>query len=110
MKERKVQMHFRVTKEEEERIHQKMEQVGISSIGAYLRKMSLDGYCINMDMGEITEMARLLRINSNNINQYAKRANETGSIYKEDVMEIKEFQQEQWQMMKQLIDTLSKIE
>ena len=74
MEEKKnVQMHVRVTEEEKECIYQKMEQVGISSIGTYLRKMALNGYCITMDMSDVKEMRRLLRSASNNINQYAKK-------------------------------------
>ena len=57
-------------------------------MGAYLRKMAMDGYCVNMDLKGITELVRLLRICSNNLNQYAKKANETGSIYKEDIQDL----------------------
>ena len=102
-------MHFRVTEEEKECIYQKMEQVGISSIGTYLRKMALNGYCITMDMSDVKEMRRLLRSTSNNINQYAKKANETGSIYVEDVANIQENQQKLWDQMKNLYDILSRI-
>lgn len=110
MEEKKnVQMHFRVTEEEKECIYQKMEQVGISSIGTYLRKMALNGYCITMDMSDVKEMRRLLRSTSNNINQYAKKANETGSIYVEDVANIQENQQKLWDQMKNLYDILSRI-
>jgi len=31
----------------------------------------------------------LLRYSSNNLNQYAKRANETGSVYAEDINDLK---------------------
>ena len=58
-----------------------MKQTGIRSIGVYLRKMSLEGYCIQLDLSDVKEVVRLLRICSNNLNQYAKKANETGSIY-----------------------------
>ena len=43
---RDQQIHFRVSKVELERIRQKMESCGILSIGSYLRKMALDGYCL----------------------------------------------------------------
>ncbi len=110
MEEKKnVQMHFRVTEEERELINQRMEQVGISSIGAYLRKMALNGYCITMDMSDVKEMTRLLRNTANNINQYAKKANEIGSIYAEDIAEIQENQQKLWDQMKDLYDILSRI-
>ncbi|MGN9172150.1 plasmid mobilization relaxosome protein MobC [Lachnospiraceae bacterium HCP1S3_A8] len=71
-----------------ERINQKREEIGVRNMGAYLRKMAMDGYCVNMDLKGITELVRLLRICSNNLNQYAKKANETGSIYKEDIQDL----------------------
>ncbi len=109
MEKKNVQMHFRVSEEEKNRIYQKMEQVGISSIGAYLRKMALNGYCITMDMSDVKEMTRLLRTTANNINQYAKKANETGSIYAEDILEMQKNQQKLWDQMKALYDILSRI-
>ena len=60
-------------------------------------------------MSDVKEMRRLLRSASNNINQYAKKANETGSIYVEDVANIQENQQKLWDQMKNLYDILSRI-
>ena len=74
MLKRNVQMFFRVSEEENQRIREKMDEVGIKSIGAYLRKMALDGYCIRLEMSDVKEAVRLLRITSNNINQYTKLA------------------------------------
>ena len=52
MAKRDQDVHFLASKEEVERIHQKMDELGIRSMGAYLRKMALDGYCINLDLQE----------------------------------------------------------
>ena len=46
---RDQQLHFRVSKQELERIRKKMESSGILSIGSYLRKMALGGYCLHLD-------------------------------------------------------------
>lgn len=62
---------------------------GIRNTSAYLRKMAIDGYVINLDIKQLNEISRLLRITSNNVNQMAKRANETGSIYETDVADVK---------------------
>ena len=70
---RDQQIHFRVSKVELERIRQKMESCGILSIGSYLRKMALDGYCLNLDLPQLRRMAYLLQNCSNNLNQVAKR-------------------------------------
>lgn len=88
MQKRDRDVHFLASKEEVERIHQKMDELGVRSMGAYLRKMALDGYCINLDLQDVKEMVSLLRRCSNNLNQYAKRANETGSIYQLSLIHI----------------------
>ena len=85
MAKRDQDVHFLASKEEVERIHEKMDELGIRSMGAYLRKMALDGYCIRLDLQDVKALVSLLRICSNNLNQYAKRANETGSIYHADI-------------------------
>ena len=75
-------------------IEKKMEQAGIKNMSAYIRKMAIDGYVICLDTSDLREISRLLSINSNNINQIAKRANETGSIYIKDIKELKDQQEE----------------
>ena len=76
---RTVELHFRVTQEEAARIRKRIAESGIKREAAYFRKMALDGYMIQMDLSGVKEMIRLLRINSNNLNQYARVANECGS-------------------------------
>ena len=88
MERRDQQLHFRVGRSELERIRSKMEETGVLSIGSYLRKMALDGYCVRLDLPEIRRMAYLLQNCSNNLNQYAKRANEEGSIYAADIQDL----------------------
>ena len=107
---RSVQMNFRVSEEEEKLIREKMKQTGIRSIGVYLRKMALDGYCIQLDLSDIKEVIRLLRICSNNLNQYVKKANETGSIYQSDIENLKEILEEIWKEMKEILTRLSMIQ
>lgn len=75
---RNIQMIFRVTEQERDLIHKKMEMMGVQNMQSYLRKMAIDGYSIKLDLPEIKEMISLLRRCSNNLNQIARRANETG--------------------------------
>ena len=107
---RDQQLHFRVSKVELERIRQKMESCGILSIGSYLRKMALDGYCIRLDLQDVKALVSLLRICSNNLNQYAKRANETGSIYHADIEDLQKRLEEIWMDMKDILVRLSSIQ
>ena len=87
---RDQQLHFRVSKPELERIRNKMESSGILSIGSYLRKMALDGYCLHLDLKELRRMAYLLQMCSNNLNQYAKRANECDKVYAADMDDLRQ--------------------
>lgn len=84
-----VRVEFVMSEQEAELVKERMEELGITNLSAYLRKMAVDGYIIHLDMGDIQEMVRLLRICSNNLNQYSRRANETGSVYAADVEELR---------------------
>lgn len=75
---RSVRVEFVITEQEAALIKERMAELGITNLSAYLRKMAVDGYIIHLDMSDIQEMIRLLRICSNNLNQYTRRANETG--------------------------------
>ena len=107
---RTVQMKFRVTEGEARLIRTKMSEVGIRSPGAYLRKMALDGYCIKLEIKELKEVRFLLRNAANNLNQYAKQANTTGAIYKKDIDDLKKRLDEIWEIMKEILSQLSKIQ
>ena len=87
-----------------------MEQLGTKNMGAYLRKMALDGYCVNLDFSDIRELVSLLRRCSNNLNQYAKKANETGSIYAEDIADLQKQQNKLWEAMKEILARLATIQ
>ena len=100
---------LKITPEDRMRIKEKMEEAGITNMSAFIRKMAIDGYVIKLDLTDIKEVSRLLRINSNNINQYAKRANETGNIYLEDIKEIQEQQEKLWEIMKEILQRLATI-
>jgi len=106
---RDVMLHFRVSQAELDRIRRKMEEQGIHSMSAYLRKMALDGYCVQLDYQYPKQITTLLRRCSNNLNQYAKRANEQGSIYAVDIQDLQERLEEIWKQQKESLQILSTI-
>lgn len=110
MQTRTKRIHFLVSPAEEAQIYQKMSELGIRNRNAYLRKMALDGYCIKLDLQDVKELVSLLRRCSNNLNQYAKRANETGNIYAADVNDLQERLDEIWTEMKEVLVHLSSIQ
>ena len=109
MQTRDKWVYFVMTGDEYERMRRKMEEIGIRNQSSYLRKMALDGYCVNLDLRDVKEVVSLLRYCSNNLNQYAKRANETGSIYAEDIQDLKQRQLEIWEATKEILARLATI-
>lgn len=87
---RTVGLYFKVTPEEAALIEKKMELAGTKNKRAYLRKMAVDGYIIHLDMDSMKELVRFLGSISNNVNQIARRCNETRNLYGEDVNDLKE--------------------
>ena len=106
---RNINMGFRVTAEEQEQIMKRMDEIGFPSVRSYLLKMALNGMIINLDLTDVRECSRLLRNISNNINQIAKRANETGNVYAADMEEIKTRQTEIWEQQNKIIRSLAKV-
>ena len=86
---RTINMQFRVTEEELKQIEKRQTEVGILNRSSYLRKMALNGICIRVEAQYLREASSLLWRISNNMNQYAKKANATGSIYLEDIHSMK---------------------
>ena len=109
-RKRDIQLKVRVTPEERAMIETKMAQLGTTNMGAYLRKMAIDGYVVKLDLPELREMVSLLRRSSNNLNQLARRANETGRIYPEDLADIRQNQAQLWESAKGILRVLSKLD
>lgn len=104
-----VRVEFVVSEQEADLIKERMAELGITNLSAYLRKMAVDGYIIHLDMSDIQEMIRLLRICSNNLNQYARRANETGSVYAADVEDLRARLDSLWDGMDKLLRGFANI-
>ena len=98
---RPVRIEFRVTKQERQLIQKKMEQLGTKNMGAYLRKMAIDGYIIKVDYTEQKKLAASVSRVAGNINQICRRINQTGHFYEDDIVELKAKQCEIWELLKQ---------
>ena len=81
----------------------------IRSLSAYIRKMALDGYCLNLDLPQLQRMAYLLQMCSNNLNQYAKRANESGKIYATDMEDLRQRLDELIDIGRQILSRLAEL-
>ena len=99
-RKRKNQILFCVTDEEKQMIQEKMKSLGTTNMGAYLRKMAIDGYIIKVDYSEQRKLAAEVNKIGVNINQVCKRINSTDRIYAEDVSELKSRMEDVWQLLK----------
>ena len=109
-RQREVQLKFRVTPEERELIEKKMEQLGTTNMAAYLRKMAIDGYAVNLELPELREMVSLLRRSSNNLNQLTRRVHETGRFYDADLEELRQSYNGLWDAAQKILSSLAKIQ
>ena len=108
-KEKTGGIYFKVTDEERALIEQKMALAGVRNMSAYIRKMCIDGYTINLQIPELTECAKLLRYTSNNVNQIARRVNSSGRVYHNEVDEITAKLAETSGLFGNILEQLSKI-
>ena len=102
-------IYFKVSEEERNLIEQKMALAGVCNMSAYIRKMCIDGYTINLQIPELTECAKLLRYTSNNVNQIARRVNSGGRVYPNEVDEINAKLVETSGLFGNILEQLSKI-
>ena len=109
-RQREIQLKFRVTPEERELIEQKMEQLGTTNMAAYLRKMAMDGYAVNLELPELRELVSLLRRTSNNLNQLTRRVHETGRFYDADLEELRQSFDGLWDVAQKILTSLAKIQ
>ena len=102
-------IYFKVTDEERELIEQRMALMGVRNMSAYIRKMCIDGYIVNLQIPELTECTKLLRYTSNNMNQIARRVNSGGWVYPDEVDEITAKLTEASGLFGNILEQLSKI-
>ena len=102
-RKRPIVLRCPVTAEERALIEQKMAQLPTQRIGAYLRKMAIDGYIIYTDTSDIKAFTAELSAIGRNINQIAKKLNTGGLAYQADMDEIRERLDQIWQLQRRIL-------
>jgi hypothetical protein len=98
-----VGLYTKVSPAEKEVIDQKMALLGTTNLRAYLRKMAVDGYVVQLDMGSVVELVKRLRSISSNVNQIARRCNSTHNLYAQDIEDLRQGYTEVWQGIHDLL-------
>lgn len=100
---RTVGLYTKVSPEEKEVIDRKMALLGTANLRAYLRKMAVDGYIVQLDMSSVVELVKLLRSISSNVNQIARRCNSTHNLYAQDVEDLRQGYNRAWAAVNELL-------
>ncbi len=104
-RKRNIQVKFYVDEKELELINRRVRLANVSNRGAYLRKMAIDGFIVNVDTSDLKAAVKEMNAIGKNINQITRNAN-TYEIMKQDVAAVKAKVDEIWQLLKY---TLSNI-
>ena len=108
-RKRSVRVKTYLTEEELQMVHKRMAQMGTTNREAYMRKMAIDGYVVRLELPEFKEYVVLQRVYSKRFNEIAKRVNETGRLYPEDVTEMKEMVDKLKEQMNLVLAEVNKL-
>ena len=97
-----------VTPEEQALIAERMAEAGITNMGAYMRKMALNGYVLHVDLSDIRELVALQRRCANNLNQVAIHAH-TDGVYPLEITALQKDYADLWEPLSDLIKKLSEV-
>ena len=99
-RKREIQVKFWVTPEEKKMIRKKMILSKTANMGAYLRKMAIDGIIVNTDTTYLEKQFYEMHKIGVKVNQLARLANSTGAVTPEEMKELKGMIKEIWHILR----------
>ena len=108
-RKRNIRVVFYLDENEDDLVKEKMELAVIRNREAYIRKMILDGYIVRLDLSDVRKMVQLLSNATSNINQIAKRANETRNVSGSDIKALQTHCSQLWEQAEAILRGLAKI-
>lgn len=106
---RPVHLHIMVSEEELALLQERMNEAGVRNMGAFVRKMALNGYVLHVDLSDIRELVSLQRRCANNLNQVAIQANTYGGIYPQEITQLQKDYAALWEPLSDLLKKLSAV-
>lgn len=101
-RKRNVRLRFDLTDKEKELFERKKEESRVKSMSHFIRKTVLEKEIYEVDLEPLRDLHGTLSIATNKLNQIAKRVNQTGVIYKNDIDDMKKsidnFSKEVWEI------------
>lgn len=105
---RGIPLYVWVSDEEYAAIGERMTQAGTQNLSAYVRKMALNGYVLNVDLAPVWELVSLQRRCANNLNQVAIHANTYGA-YPSEIAALQKDYTELWGRVSEVLKQLTAI-
>ena len=106
---RSVPIQVWVRPDELEAIQGRMAEAGVHNMSAYIRKMALNGYVLNIDLAPVRELVSLQRRCANNLNQVAIQANTYGGVYPEEIKALQKDYADLWEPLSGLLKKLAAV-
>ncbi|MCL2829078.1 MAG: plasmid mobilization relaxosome protein MobC [Oscillospiraceae bacterium] len=97
-----------VSEAEYDMIQARMKELGTENLSAYIRKMALNGYALNVDLSPVRELVSLQRRCANNLNQVAIHANTQG-VYPDETAALQRDYAALWGPLSELLKQLAAI-
>ena len=105
---RGIPLYVYVSQDEYDTIHQRMEEAGTQNLSAFIRKMALNGYVLNVDLSPVQELVSLQRRCAGNLNQVAIHANTYG-VYQSEISALQKDYAELWGRVSDVLKELAAV-
>ena len=106
---RNTLLHIWLSPDERAKIQERMADVGIRNLSAYVRKMALNGYVLHVDLAPVKDIVSLQRRCANNLNQIAVQANINGGVYPDEIKALQKDYADLWGPLSELLERLSEV-
>jgi len=107
-RKRDIHLHVMVAADEMEIIRQRMDEAGTRNTGAFVRKMALNGFVLNVDLSPVRELVSLQRRCAANINQIAIHANTYG-VYPQEISALQKDYAALWEQVNSVLGQLTAV-
>ena len=104
-----IRVDLHISQEEYDSIQERMVEAGTANMSAFIRKMSLNGYVLHVDLSPVKELVSLQRRCSNNLNQIAVNVNAYGGIYPQELKVLQRDYAALWKPLSDLIKCLAEL-
>lgn len=107
-RKRDIPLFVWLSHDERDAITERMKKAGTQNMSAYIRKMAMDGYVVNVDLAPVRELVSLQRRCSNNLNQVAIHANSYG-VYQNEIEGLQKDYAELWGRVSEVLKYLTEV-